>query len=191
MRSKAQPERQKSSLSKIRSISRNDSRRSSVGSNENSAGQSAKDIKKAEKRPTYYILDNCYLCTWGPVRTSSQTQAGVVFFATGELVLGYLQLKNKSLVFSGPMFMVSPSGSVLLCECNEGLLEGVGLLRMANGDVVIGEWKEGLKHGSTVSYNIESNKKVYATFKKGEVKILDRTDQQSIVVQGKLLLLRS
>lgn len=147
---------------------------------ENSTSQIAKEVKKVEKRPMYYILDNCYLCTWGPIKPSSQTQACVVYFATGELVMGYLQLKNKSLVFSGPMFMVAPSGSLLLCECSDGLLDGVGLLRLANGDVVISEWKEGLKHGSSVSYNIESNKKVFATFKRGEVKSLDKTDPSPI-----------
>ena len=185
MKSKTRPEKQGSSLRKIRSLSRTDSRRSSAGSIENSTGQISKEPKKVEKKPMYYILDNCYLCTWGQVKTTNQTQAAVVYFATGELVMGYLQIKNKTLVFSGPIFMVTPSGSVLLCECSDGLLEGVGLIRLANGDVVISEWKEGLKHGSSVSYNIESNKKVFAVFKKGEVKSLDKAEQSPITSLGK------
>lgn len=179
-------EKQGSSLRKIRSISKSDNRRSSLGSVDKSTSQAIKEVKKVEKRPMYYILDNCYLCTWGNVKPTNQTQACVVYFATGELVMGYIQLKNKSLVFSGPIFMVAPSGSVILCECSDGLLEGVGLLRLANGDVVIGKWKEGLKHGASVSYNFESNKKVFATFKKGEVKSLDRAEQTHILDSGRV-----
>lgn len=80
--------------------------------------------------------------------------------------------------------MVSPNGSVLLCECSMNRLEGVGLFRLSNGDLVIGEWKDGFKNGSTISYNIESDKKIYAAFFKGEVQSLIKAEQGAITAKG-------
>jgi hypothetical protein len=170
----------------IRRLSSGYNRSNSYQSLDKSTASSSKGEKPAKKGPYYYVMENCYVATWEPIKQTGQNEACVIFFGTGELAVGYLAVKKQTIVISGPLCMFGPTGSVVLCECEDGKLEGVGLLRLANGDIVVGEWYKGFKNGASVSYNIESDKKVFASFSKGEVKVLERTTQGPISQTGKL-----
>jgi hypothetical protein len=159
-------------------------RSSSHNSLDKSTTNSTKQEKSTKNCPIYHLLENCYLATWGGLKKSGQNQPCVVFFGTGELLIGYFSIKKQEIVLNGPICMFGPTGAVILCECEDGKLEGVGLNRLANGDIVIGEWHKGFKDGAAVSYNIDSDKKVFANFQKGEVKVLERAAQGSVTHSG-------
>jgi hypothetical protein len=180
-----------SSIKKIRRLSSGNARSRSGHSADKSVPGKGESEDRTENGPRYSLLENGYAASWGRLKADGQSQAVVAFLGTGELILGYVAPRASGLVLSGPVCIFGPTGSVLLSECEDGKLEGVGLFRLANGDVVVGEWLHGFKNGLAVSFNIDSDKKVFASFHKGEVKVLEKTAHGTITQGGRPLSPRS